>query len=110
MIFSHEEFMIPRVLMPFKPVPLQSIRPSTRVIARCSTRASPPATGWRDARDEARALTIELTEGLKPAEHCEFLSQFARIMPVTMFLQIVGHAARQARAVRRMGRGDHVGL
>lgn len=87
-IFSHEEFMIPRVLMPFKPVPLAVDPPKH---ARYRAVLNPGFTPSKVAkmRDEARALTIELTEGLKPAEHCEFLSQFARIMPVTMFLQIV---------------------
>lgn len=87
-IFSHEEFMIPRVLMPFKPVPLAVDPPKH---ARYRAVLNPGFTPSKVAkmRDEARALTIELTEGLKGAGNCEFLSQFARIMPVTMFLRIV---------------------
>src|SRR3546814_18652738 len=40
-------------------------------------------------RDDARDLTIELIEKMKPNGGCEFLGEFARVMPVTMFLRIV---------------------
>src|SRR3546814_16853978 len=39
-------------------------------------------------RDDARDLTIELIEKMKPNGGCEFLGEFARVMPVTMFLRI----------------------
>lgn len=87
-IFSHEEFMIPRVLMPFRPVPLAVDPPNH---ARYRAVLNPAFTPSRVAkmRDDARALTVELAEAIRPAGRCEFLSQFARIMPVTMFLRIV---------------------
>lgn len=87
-IFSHEEFMIPRVLMPIKPIPL-AIDPPNH--ARYRAVLNPAFTPSRvlKMRDDARALTIELTGQIRPAGQCEFLSAFARIMPVTMFLRIV---------------------
>ena len=43
----------------------------------------------RELADNVRQLTIDLIETLKPAGRCEFVGQFARIMPVTIFLGIV---------------------
>lgn len=87
-IFSHEEFMIPRTLMPFKPLPLAVDPPNH---ARYRAVINPGFTPKNVARmrEEARALTIELIEAMKPKGGCEFLSDFARVMPVTMFLRIV---------------------
>jgi cytochrome P450 len=39
---------------------------------------------------EARDLTIELIEGLKPHGKCEFMSEFSAHLPVIIFLRIVG--------------------
>lgn len=87
-IFSHEEFMIPRTLMPLKPLPLAVDPPNH---ARYRAVINPGFTPKHVARmrDEARALTIELIEAIRPNGGCEFLSEFARVMPVTMFLRIV---------------------
>jgi cytochrome P450 len=39
--------------------------------------------------DEARALAIELIEALKPRGQCEFVADFARHLPMTIFLRLV---------------------
>jgi cytochrome P450 len=39
--------------------------------------------------DEARALAIELIEALKPRGGCEFVGNFARHLPMTVFLRLV---------------------
>ena len=87
-IFSHEEFMIPRVLQQFRPVPLAVDPPNH---ARYRAVINPGFTPAKVARmrEDARALTIELVDKIGPNGQCEFLSEFARIMPVTMFLKIV---------------------
>jgi cytochrome P450 len=87
-IFSHEIFMIPRELQVYKPVPL-AVDPPNHTKYRAVI--NPGFTPKRVAamREDARALTIELTEKMLPNGSCEFLSEFARIMPVTMFLKIV---------------------
>lgn len=87
-IFSHEEFMIPRTLMPLKPLPLAVDPPNH---ARYRAVINPGFMPGKVAkmRDDARELTIELTEKMKPNGGCEFLGEFARVMPVTMFLRIV---------------------
>lgn len=87
-VFSHEEFMIPRQLMVRKPIPLAVDPPNhARYRAVINPGFAPKAVARM--RDAARELTIELVEKMRPAGRCEFLSEFARIMPVTMFLKIV---------------------
>jgi cytochrome P450 len=87
-IFSHEEFMIPRQLMAYKPVPL-AVDPPNHARYRAVLNPAFVPSAIARMREDARALTIELTENLRPAGHCEFMSAFARIMPVTMFLRMV---------------------
>jgi cytochrome P450 len=87
-VFSHEEFMIPRQLQSFKPIPLAVDPPNHARYRAVMNPAFMPKAVAR-MREDARALTIELTEAIKPNGACEFLSEFARIMPVTMFLKIV---------------------
>lgn len=87
-IFSHEEFMIPRVLMPFKPVPL-AVDPPNHARYRAVINPAFKPSAVTQMREDARALTIELAEVLLPKGRCEFVADFARIMPVTMFLRIV---------------------
>jgi len=87
-IFSHEIFSIPPQLQAFKPVPLAVDPPNhARYRAVLNPAFTPKAVARM--REEARALTIDLVEGIRADGRCEFLSQFARIMPVTMFLKIV---------------------
>lgn len=101
-IFSHEIFMIPRELQVFKPVPLAVDPPEH---ARYRAVINPGFTPRRVAamKDQARALTIELTEKMLPNGRCEFLSEFARIMPVTMFLRIVDLPAERREEFVRWG-------
>ncbi|NLR72779.1 cytochrome P450 [Novosphingobium sp. ERN07] len=87
-IFSHEEFMIPRQLMVRKPIPLAVDPP---IHARYRAVINPAFTPKAVARmrEDARALTIELAEKMLPNGQCEFLAEFGRVMPVTMFLRMV---------------------
>lgn len=87
-IFSHEEFMIPRTLMPLKPLPL-AVDPPNHARYRAVINPGFLPSKVAKMRDDARELTIELTEKMRPKGHCEFLGEFARVMPVTMFLRIV---------------------
>jgi cytochrome P450 len=41
------------------------------------------------ATDEARALTIELIDRIKPKGGCEFMKEFASIMPVIAFMSLI---------------------
>ena len=87
-IFSHEEFMIPRALMPLKPIPL-AVDPPNHAKYRAVINPGFSPKRVEGMREQARALTIELIDRMKPNGGCEFLREFARVMPVTMFLKIV---------------------
>ena len=87
-IFSHEEFAIPREHAPLTMPPLTVDPP---LHARFRAVINPAFTASRVAQigDKARALTIDLIERMKPNGGCEFVAEFARIMPIEMFLGIV---------------------
>lgn len=87
-VFSHEEFTIPRGSSPVKMPPL-TVDPPLHARYRAVLNPSFTPTRVAEMRDKARALTRELAERLRPLGKCEFVNDFARVMPVTMFLGIV---------------------
>lgn len=86
--FSHEEISIPRGASPVRMPPL-SVDPPLH--ARYRAVLNPSFTPGRVAemREKAATLTAELATMLRPRGGCEFVMEFARVMPVTMFLGIV---------------------
>ncbi|MBG6120137.1 cytochrome P450 [Sphingobium sp. AEW010] len=86
--FSHEVFNIPRGLTPMIMPPLTVDPPNH---ARYRAILNPAFTPSKVAglHDKIRALTVELIEQIKPHGGCEFVSEFARVMPVSIFLGIV---------------------
>lgn len=46
-------------------------------------------TALREREKEARALAIELIEGLKPKGRCEFVTEFAQHLPIKIFMRMV---------------------
>jgi cytochrome P450 len=52
-----------------------------------------------------RALTIELVEQLKPRAACEFVSEFASVMPVSIFLGVVELPVERREEFISWGRG-----
>ncbi|MEO7134475.1 MAG: cytochrome P450 [Vicinamibacterales bacterium] len=87
-IFSHEEFMIPRALMPLKPIPL-AVDPPNHARYRAVINPGFMPKRVEGMREQARALTVDLIDQMKPNGRCEFMREFARVMPVSMFLKIV---------------------
>lgn len=87
--FSHEEFGVPRgamnVFMP--PVTVDPPR-HARYRAVLNPAFSPSSA--RAMRDYAREVAAGLVDALLPAGKCEFVMDFARIMPVTVFLKMLG--------------------
>lgn len=87
-IFSHEEMGIPRgamnVLMP--PV---TVDPPYH--ARFRAVLNPAFTPAAVARlsDHARSVAAGLIDGLAPRGSCEFVFDFAKIMPVEVFLKVM---------------------
>ncbi|HEY6870445.1 MAG TPA: cytochrome P450 [Novosphingobium sp.] len=87
-IFSHEVFTIPRgstrIIMP----PLTVDPP---LHARFRAVFNPFLSPGKVAilREKTRGLAIDLIEGLKGQGGCEFVSEFASVLPVVVFLGIV---------------------
>lgn len=87
-ILSHEEFFVPRGSAP--PMPPATVDPPDT--SRYRAILNPFFTrGTVSERYEplVRALSAALIEGIRPAGHCDFVPEFARIMPVSVFLGIV---------------------
>jgi cytochrome P450 len=87
-IFSHEEIMIPRgatsTMMP--PV---TVDPPKLARYRAVLNPSFTPTTVRDLAGRARDVAVELIDRFQPHGHCEFVDDFARVMPVVVFLGIM---------------------
>lgn len=86
--FSHEHFQIPRGAM----IHMPPITVDPPLHSRYRAVLNPPFTKGRVEQiyePKARDLTIALIESLKAKGRCEFVSEFAQIMPVSIFLGIV---------------------
>lgn len=87
-IFSHEEFILP-------PGSMNTLMPPTNVDppyhARFRAVLNPVFSAGRIRRlaDSTRALTGELIDKLVPLGKCEFQRDFARVMPVYVFLNML---------------------
>jgi cytochrome P450 len=87
-IFSHEEFFVPRGTMRVVMPPL-TVDPPLHARYRAVYNPFFTAARVQQMAVRARALTIELIEKIKPQGGCDFVEDFAHIMPVVMFLGIV---------------------
>jgi cytochrome P450 len=87
-IFSHEVFFIPRGAVPVRMPPL-TVDPPLHARYRAVLNPFFSASNIARLREKARALTIELIEGFRPHGSCEFVKDFAQVMPVIMFLGMV---------------------
>jgi cytochrome P450 len=84
-IFSREVFMIPRGTMRVQ-MPPATVDPPMHARYRAVLNPYFTASSIAALREKARAVTIELAEGLRPHGRCEFVREFAQIMPPVMFL------------------------
>jgi cytochrome P450 len=98
-IFSHQEFGIPRgamnVLMP--PV---TVDPPYHARFRAVLNPAFTPAAVRRLTGHARSVAAELIDQLAPRGGCEFVNEFARVMPVIVFLKVMGlDASRRAEFV-----------
>lgn len=88
-IFSHEEFGVPRgamnVLMP--PV---TVDPPYHARFRAVLNPAFTPAAVRRLADHARAVAASLIDELASRGGCEFVDDFARVMPVMVFLKVMG--------------------
>jgi len=85
-LFSMTAQAIPRNLSPNLPMELDP--PNHAPIRRILNPLFTP-TVIKRLETVARATAIELIEGFKPNGKCEFISQFGRQLPITLFLTLV---------------------
>ena len=86
--FSHREFSLPRVVKPFPFVPIEVDPPEHADYRRVIAPAFAPAMVAR-LEAQVRKLAISLIESFKWRGSCEFVTEFARLLPVTVFLDMM---------------------
>jgi cytochrome P450 len=84
-IFSREVFIIPRGTMRV-PMPPATVDPPMHARFRAVLNPFFSAANVAKLQQKARALTVELIEGFRSRGRCDFLKEFAQIMPPAMFL------------------------
>ena len=99
-VFSHTEFGVPRGAMNVMMPPVTVDPPyHARFRAVLNPAFTPKAA--RNLEDHARAVAARLIDELAPRGSCEFVDEFARVMPVIVFLKIMGlDAGRRGEFVK----------
>jgi cytochrome P450 len=87
-VFSHREFSLPRGYKPFPFVPLEADPPEHADYRRVIAPFFSPVVVAK-LESQVRELTISLIESFKPRGSCEFVAEFARHLPVTVFLGMI---------------------
>jgi cytochrome P450 len=86
--FSSKEISLPKGQSPYPMAPTQSDRPEhTDFRSMLNPLLSPKAVGALEP--QARELAVSLIDGLRTRGECEFVHDFAHIMPIVMFLRIM---------------------
>ncbi len=83
--FSHRIFSLPQVSRPFRFLPLEVDPPEHAAYRRLISPVFSPAAVTK-LENTARTLAIDLIEGFRPRGRCEFVADFARHLPVIVFL------------------------
>jgi cytochrome P450 len=87
--FSSETVVVPRIEKPlFRGLPIESDPPEHGLYRSLIQPAFlPRPVAEREA--QIRALTISLIEGFQARGECEFMTEFAQHLPITVFLNLV---------------------
>ena len=94
---------------PFVAVPINVDPPEhAKYRAPLNTAFSPKAV--MALRDEFRELAIELIEKVRTEGHCEFMSEIAEPLPVTLFLRIFGLPVERQREYRDLAAEHMLGI
>src|SRR5262245_54774894 len=87
-IFSHEVFLIPRGSVKVKMPPL-TVDPPNHARYRAVFNPFFTPSKIAEMNTAVRALAAELIEKIVAKKRCEFVTEFAHILPVVMFLHLV---------------------
>lgn len=87
-IFSSDQIILPKGAKPIKLLPLEA-RPEEHGAYRAiiAKRLNPKAVTVM--RAGVRSLTVEIIEGIRAKGQCEFVEDFAKRLPIAVFLQLV---------------------
>jgi cytochrome P450 len=104
LLFSRKESVVPAGMM-HTLMPPTNIDPPyhARFRAVMNPFFTPVAVGRMEQR--IRDITVELIEGFRPKDECDFVEQFARIMPVVVFLDMLGLPSQRRGQFLEWGRG-----
>lgn len=88
---SSQGASVDKVIKPHEPrlAPIESDPPEQQVFRKLFAPAF-VSTALKEREKEARALAIELVEGLKPKGRCEFVTEFAQHLPIKVFMAMAG--------------------
>jgi cytochrome P450 len=102
-VVSHKELTVPRDGISLPPITLDppDNLPYRAVLTPSFTRKQVEQVYV----PQIRALTIELIEGLRAKGGCEFVTEFAQIMPVSIFLGIANLPIERREEFLAWGRG-----
>lgn len=87
-IFSHEVFTIPPPPEPMLMPPV-TVDPPLHAKYRALINPAFTPSAVKESEQIARELTISLVEMLRPLGGCDFVRDFASVMPVTIFLRLI---------------------
>lgn len=87
---SSQGASVDKVRKPGEPrlAPIESDPPEQQTFRRLFAPAF-TVTALKEREKEARALAIDLIEGLKPRGRCEFVTEFAQHLPIKIFMRMV---------------------
>jgi cytochrome P450 len=103
-LFSHREFTVPRD--PSLSLPPITLDPPENLPYRAVLTPSFTRKQVQEVYEpKIRALTIELIEQLRPRGACEFVTDFALVMPVSIFLGIADLPLQRRQEFLAWGRG-----
>jgi cytochrome P450 len=103
-VLSHQEIAVPRGSDVY--LPPVTVDPPETSRYRAVLNPSFTKSKVNDVYEpRTRALPVELIEGMKPHGRCEFVNEFARVMPVKVFLTIVDLPAERREEFLEWGDG-----
>ena len=85
--FSNKQMTLPILPTPYPLLPVALDPPDHSAFRLLIAPAFAPAA-TRKLTEKARDIAIELTEQIAPRGYCEFVGEFAKILPIVVFLSI----------------------